>query len=194
VKHINTAQKTTNTFINIPGCKVKRCTSCLVDIVYPVNINPSNYRASTYICRTCDNKKSYIREQKRREKKIIGDSQHIQDLLDGIRKSAKQRNLPFKLKVSDIKPLITKRCPVLNIKYVLNKKDLTWGSKEGQNDWSNSLSIDRIDNSKGYVPDNIIVVSMLANAIKNQATPEDILKVGKFYKKLYKQKGLNHDK
>ena len=64
----------------------------------------------------------------------------------------------------------------------------------GQNDWSSSMSVDRIDNSKGYIPDNIILVSMLANAIKSQATPEDILKVGKYYKNLYKQKGLNHDK
>ena len=194
MRHINTEQKTNTTPINIKGCKVKRCTSCLVDIVYPENINPSNYKKSRYICRTCYNKKDYQREKRRREKKVIGDSRHIQDLLDGIRKSAKQRKLPFKLKVSDIKPLITERCPILNIKYVLNKKELVWGTKKGQNDWSSSMSVDRIDNSKGYIPDNIILVSMLANAIKSQATPEDILKVGKYYKNLYKQKGLNHDK
>ena len=98
------------------------------------------------------------------------------------------------LKVKDMKPLITKRCPILNIKYELNKKDLTWGSKKGQNNWANSMSVDRIDNSRGYISGNVVLVSSLANAIKNQATPDQILKVGNFYKKLYDEKGINYDK
>ena len=73
-------------------------------------------------------------------------------------------------------------CPVLNIKLV-----------HGREDWKNSPTIDRIDNSKGYVLDNCIVVSSLANTIKNSATPSEILKVGKFYKKLYKEKGIKDE-
>ena len=192
--HIKLAQRRGTNRVNPKGCKVKRCVSCLVDIVYPDNINPSNYRQSKYICRTCDNKKDYQRDQRRRAKKVIGDSQHIQDLLGGIRKNAKKRNLTFSLKVKDKKPLITKRCPILNIKYELNKKDLTWGSKKGQNNWANSMSVDRIDNSRGYISGNVVLVSSLANAIKNQATPDQILKVGNFYKKLYDEKGINYDK
>ena len=34
----------------------------------------------------------------------------------------------------------------------------------------NSPSLDRIDNSKGYVPGNIAVISMRANMIKNNAS------------------------
>jgi len=192
VTHTKPAQRRGTNNVNPKGCKVKRCTSFLVDIIYPDNINPSNYRRSKYICRTCANKQDYQREAQRRETKIIGDNQHIKDILDGVRKSAKKRKLTFKLKTKDMKPLITKRCPILNIKYELNKKDLSWGSGKGQNNWANSISVDRIDNTKGYIPGNIILVSTLANAIKNQATPDQILKVGNFYKKLYKQKGINY--
>ena len=192
MKHTKPVQRRGTNAVNPKGCKVKRCTSCLVDIIYPDNINPHNYRNSNYICRTCANKKDYQKELRRREKKIIGDNQHIKDILAGVRKSAKKRKLTFKLKVEDMKPLITKRCPILNIKYELNKKDLSWGSKKGQNNWANSISVDRIDNTKGYIPGNIILVSALANAIKNQATPDQILNVGKYYKKLYKEKGIKY--
>ena len=64
--------------------------------------------------------------------------------------------------------------------------------KMGREDWGNSPTIDRIDNTKGYVKGNVILVSMLANCIKNQATPDQILTVGNYYKKLYKEKGINY--
>ena len=47
-------------------------------------------------------------------------------------------------------------------------------------------SIDRIDPKKGYVKDNIIVVSMRANRIENDATVDEIRKVADFYEKLLK--------
>jgi hypothetical protein len=74
------------------------------------------------------------------------------------------------------------KCPVLNIKLI-----------HGKEDWKNSPTIDRIDNSKGYVLDNCIVVSSIANTIKSSATPNQILKVGTFYKKLYKEKGIKDE-
>ena len=52
----------------------------------------------------------------------------------------------------------------------------------------NSVSIDRIDNNRGYVYDNIVIVSMLANRIKNSATPDQIISVGEFYKRLLESK------
>ena len=41
--------------------------------------------------------------------------------------------------------------------------------------------------------DNIIIVSILANSIKTSATPQQILDVGNFYKKLYKEKGIKDE-
>jgi len=49
-------------------------------------------------------------------------------------------------------------------------------------------SIDRIDPRKGYVKDNIIVVSMRTNRIKTDATVDEIRRVADFYEKLLKNK------
>ena len=74
-----------------------------------------------------------------------------------------------------------KVCPVLNIEL-----------KHGRDEWHNSPNIDRIDNTKGYTMDNVIVVSALANTIKTSANPNQIIKVGEFYKKLYEERGINN--
>lgn len=52
-----------------------------------------------------------------------------------------------------------------------------------------SPSIDRIIPELGYTKGNVIVVSLLANTIKSNATPDQILTVGKFYAKLFKKLG-----
>lgn len=83
---------------------------------------------------------------------------------------AKKKNREFSLSLSDIR--VPNYCPVLGIKLIAGS---------GGDD---APTIDRIDNSKGYTKDNIIVVSMLANSIKCNATPDQIIKVGKFYKSL----------
>ena len=56
-----------------------------------------------------------------------------------------------------------------------------------------SVKSEIIDNNIGYIPSNVIVVSVLANSIKSSATPEQILKVGEFYNKLYKQRGIKNE-
>ena len=93
MKHIETVPRRGDNNVNLRGCKVKRCTFCLVDIVYPDNIHPYNYKNSKYICKTCANKEDYRREKVRRKNRQIGDSQHITDMLGGIRKSAKKRGM-----------------------------------------------------------------------------------------------------
>ena len=46
-------------------------------------------------------------------------------------------------------------------------------------------SIDRIDNTKGYVPGNVIVMSHRANKLKGDATKEETLGAAKFWLKFY---------
>jgi len=59
---------------------------------------------------------------------------------------------------------IDNRCPILNEKFVLGEKIIS--------DFSPTL--DRIDNNKGYVKDNIRVISAKANAVKNKSTLEEL--------------------
>ena len=47
-----------------------------------------------------------------------------------------------------------------------------------------SPSIDRIIPTLGYVRGNVIVVSLKANRIKNDATPDELMEVARFYKEL----------
>ena len=64
-----------------------------------------------------------------------------------------------------------KVCPVLGIK-------LDWGMN-GLN--GNCPSLDRIDSTKGYIPGNIIIMSNLANAMKSNATPEQLNQFCRYY-------------
>ena len=87
---------------------------------------------------------------------------------------AKQRcktsGLEFSISVDDI--VIPDVCPILGIQLNMNS------GKPGA--YKNSPSLDRIDNSKGYTPDNIQVISQLANAMKGAASDEELLAFAKW--------------
>lgn len=86
-----------------------------------------------------------------------------------LRSKSKKLGLDFDLTAEDI--MIPTHCPVFGI-------ELTW---EGDRD--SMPSIDRIENNRGYVKGNIIVVSFRANRIKSDATTEELLKLARFYGK-----------
>lgn len=46
----------------------------------------------------------------------------------------------------------------------------------------NSYTLDRIDNTKGYIPGNVRVISWLANNLKNNFTIEDVERLLKYMK------------
>lgn len=86
-----------------------------------------------------------------------------------IKSRAKKNNIDFNLDESDI--VIPSKCPVLNID--IHKEHRGKGGKKGPQ--SNSPSVDRIDNAKGYVKGNIQIISIKANVMKNSASPEELL-------------------
>ena len=122
------------------------------------------------------NDKASKRRQRYLQKEIMPNGRaYILTLILTTRTRAKKKNIYFDLCFEDIAmPLV---CPILNIKFQV-----------GRETWYNSPSIDRIDNTQGYTKDNIIIVSMMANSIKNQATPLQIRQVADFYENLYKER------
>ena len=79
------------------------------------------------------------------------------------RNSARQRNLEFSILVTDVH--IPETCPYLGI--VLTR--LVNGGRQDSN-----ASLDRIDNTKGYVRGNIQVISSKANFMKRNASLEEL--------------------
>lgn len=95
----------------------------------------------------------------------------IKKIYNGLKSSAKKRNIDFSLTLSDLNNLtypIT--CPILGI--VLKFNDVLS---------DDSYSIDRIDSSKGYHIDNIIVISWRANRLKSNASVDELNKINEFY-------------
>jgi hypothetical protein len=93
-------------------------------------------------------------------------------LLDGARDRAKRYGLPLDITLDDI--VVPDVCPVLGLQLIR-------GNGMAQ---PNSPSLDRIIPERGYVKGNIIVVSHMANTIKNNATVDQLRKVADFYESL----------
>ena len=75
---------------------------------------------------------------------------------------AKKKDLEFSISIDDI--LIPEKCPLLGL-------DLSY---EDFGIRYNSPSLDRKDPKKGYVKENIWVISSRANLLKNDATLEEL--------------------
>lgn len=72
--------------------------------------------------------------------------------------------------------IIPLKCPLLETPFIFGAKHDKWFT----------YSLDRIDNSKGYVKGNIQVISYLANTMKSQATMEQLKTFAKNILKLLK--------
>jgi len=90
-----------------------------------------------------------------------------QKILYRVRSRARKRNIECTLSISDI-PDIPEVCPILGLPLFVYA-----GVKNDQ-----SVSIDRIDNTKGYVPGNVQIISWRANRLKNDGRPGELIKIG----------------
>lgn len=84
---------------------------------------------------------------------------------------AKKANVPFDLTEKDI--IVPTYCPVFGVKL-----ERSLGSRGGG---PCSPSLDRIVPSLGYVPGNIVVVSLRANRAKSDLSAEELAALAAFY-------------
>ena len=102
------------------------------------------------------------------------------ELCSSSKARAKQKNLPFNLTSKYIKEIWPEdnKCPALGI-------DLKSGGVYGSRRYSPSL--DRIIPELGYMKGNVQIVSLLANRIMTDATPDQVVMVGEHFKKITKE-------
>ena len=167
----------------------KQCTSCLV--IKPLiafHRAKSGKLGRRAMCSDCCKrrydtperlKRSQIRRQelresdpavRRRENELcrIGNEKNIINyLLRGARSRCKISGLQCTVTSADIK--LVHICPLLGIPLKI--------AKGVGNANANSYSLDRIDNSKGYIPGNVWIISRRANLIKSDATLEELEKI-----------------
>ena len=127
------------------------CCNCLEN--KPKNISKSRYRQmfdSSYHEKVLKAKRKEMRKN------------HIKYILNRTKRRAILKGLEFNLSEEDI--IIPEICPILEVPIIVGTKD----------DYEYSPSIDRIDNTKGYIKGNIRIISKKANSMKNSATFQEL--------------------
>jgi hypothetical protein len=98
-------------------------------------------------------------------------------LLGQARYRAKKKGIEFNLELSDV--VIPKLCPVLKIPLLAGSPS---GGPRGC-----SPSLDRIDNTKGYIKGNVQVMSHKANTMKHCADNNELILFANWIKKTYRK-------
>lgn len=91
---------------------------------------------------------------------------------ENARDRALRYNIEFDLKLEDL--IIPEKCPLLDVPFKGGTKEDKWFT------WS----LDRIDSTKGYTKDNVMVITYLANTMKNKASKEQLISFSKNILKL----------
>jgi len=174
-----------------PDTATKYCTEC------KTTKSTDEFVHDRRICRKCvtkinlirlrESKKRYNRARKKQDEWYQSNKKHRNEydlewrakninrmLLYHAKTRAKKYNVPFNLKLEDI--VIPSHCPVLGMELksgIGNKRDASFDS---------SPSLDRMNPSLGYVKENVRVISLRANKIKNCGTIEEHQKIIEYMK------------
>ncbi len=145
---------------------LKCCGRCEKDLSRDLFMPEKNKRGGLKdICRECYS--IYRRIKHRNDPRL--------QMLHAAARRARLKNLPFTITAEDI--IIPEFCPLFYwVKLIVND-----GLRQ-----DNSPSLDRIDNSLGYTPNNIRVISYRANRLKSNATTEEMIALGKDAKRYNK--------
>jgi hypothetical protein len=139
----------------------------------PAEMTPS----AEWVQENRERRNAYMREWNRRnpesrryhQKRVRADHP-ARLLLYKAKERAKAKGLEFDLTEEDLQPLPI-HCPVFGteLNYAAPKQCAA------------SPSLDRVDNSKGYVKGNVVVVSWRANNLKSNASVAELRALVRFY-------------
>lgn len=145
---------------------MKTCKHCNTEYVYINKLHRSSTASPSYCSKECRNE---VRKQvnannklRSKRKEEEGDELYwiINKRLSAIKSSAKQRNIDFNLKPSDVIPYYKKKCYYCN------------GSVK-------NINLDRIENDKGYISDNIVSCCLTCNKMKLEQVQHDFINMCK---------------
>ena len=167
----------------------KVCTKCKVNRKIEEYFRASKAKdGRCYCCKYCqkEKRKDYYRDNKdkiltrqnsyyyKNKERISGQIKEYRHkikqespeslFLHRAKQRAKKKNVPFSLTIEDI--VIPEVCPILGIK--LESKEKSGGDHA-------SPSLDRLIPSLGYVKGNVWVICKLANSMKLNASPEQLV-------------------
>jgi len=97
-------------------------------------------------------------------------------MVSDAKRRAKKKNLDHNIDALYLESILTPSCPYLDIEFRWHSQ---YGTGITNRPFPNSPSLDRIDNAKGYVKGNVIIVSHRANAIKRDATEQELIQMGR---------------
>jgi hypothetical protein len=96
----------------------------------------------------------------------------VRKVYNQLKSSAKKRDIEFSLSIMDLYHLdYPISCPILGIPLKFHRGQAL----------DDSPSVDRIDSSRGYVADNVQIISFKANRAKNNLTEDELKKFSLYY-------------
>lgn len=176
----------------------QRCKTCQIDKPLEAFHRQKSKRSGRFSeCKSCQRSRNqkWIDDNRDRFRHINRNATNakrrrdpVRHILSLARSRCKKSGIEFSLSEEDIS--IPEHCPVLGIKLTFG---LGKGEGHGLSVRDTRASLDRIDNSKGYVPENVIVVSYRANRLKSDANVSELLKIARFYAELAANKRGEND-
>lgn len=170
----------------------RTCPVCSITLIRGENISKSKYDRNRNTCDVCSrqqSKKCRIKinqlcatDEKYKWRRVF---KLLRNRVSHMRKKGTMHFDEYKILKAHLRekyPVLPTHCPMMK-KMELIYKEMPYNSSLRDH----SISIDRIDSTKGYVVENIQILCFRANTIKNNSTVEDAYSLFNYYNNTNKE-------